>query len=100
VRSLLTDREIEVQYVFINGALAELLLSAARADGEDPALLARAAVLLRQPAGVDPHDDHMHVRVACAVGDRALGCLDQSAPRAKTRPKKHLRAKSLRRRHG
>ncbi len=100
VRSLMTDGGVDVQYIFIQRNLAQMLIEAARRDGEDPALLARAAALLRQPAGVDPHDDHMHVRVACSAGDRTLGCLDQSFPRLKPQPKRRRPAKSLRRRDG
>ena len=81
VRALLLDPDIEVQWIFVQRDLAARLLQEGRAEGEDPALLARAQVLLRQPADSEPHDDHMHVRVFCDVDDRDSGCVDKGPPR-------------------
>jgi penicillin-insensitive murein endopeptidase len=77
VRALLTDEEAEVQWIFIDRPLAALLLKAASEAGEDPALVARAGVIMRAPSDSEPHDDHMHVRIYCDRADRSLGCVDR-----------------------
>jgi len=61
--------------------LAASLLATAAAAGEDPALVARAAFVIPEPSDSEPHDDHMHVRLYCAPGDRALGCADRGPVR-------------------
>lgn len=81
VRALLSDRAVEVQWIFVNRALAELMLRHAAAANEDPALLARAAGVFHQPRDANPHDDHMHIRVFCADGDRSVGCVDRGPQR-------------------
>lgn len=81
VRALLDDPEVEVQWIFIERALGADLLREATAEGDDPALLARAAFVMHQPSDAEPHDDHMHIRLYCARGDRALGCLDKGPAR-------------------
>jgi penicillin-insensitive murein endopeptidase len=77
VRALLEDPEIEVQYLFCRDYLRHALLTHARRIGEPDELIERAEALLRQPGDSLPHDDHLHVRIYCAPGDRALGCRDQ-----------------------
>jgi penicillin-insensitive murein DD-endopeptidase len=77
VRALLEEPRIEVQYLFINENLKQVLLDWARAHGEDPALLDRADALLHQPGDSLPHDDHLHVRIFCSQDDRAYGCSDR-----------------------
>jgi penicillin-insensitive murein endopeptidase len=81
VRALLLDPDIEVQWIFVQRDLAARLVQEGRAQGEDPALLARATALLRQPADSEPHDDHMHVRVFCDPDDRDTGCMDKGPSR-------------------
>jgi penicillin-insensitive murein DD-endopeptidase len=81
VRAMLSDSSVEVQWIFIHRALAELLLRAGPTASDDPALVARAAALMHQPSDAEPHDDHMHVRVYCEPSDRALGCLDRGPQR-------------------
>ena len=81
VRSLLLDPDVEVQWIFVQRDLGARLIQEGRAEGEDAALLARASVILRQPADSEPHDDHMHVRVFCDPDDRDEGCVDKGPPR-------------------
>ncbi len=81
VRSLLTDTEAEVQWIFIHHALAEMLLREAAELGDDPEVIARAAAILHQPTDAQPHDDHMHIRVFCDPTDRAFGCADRGPVR-------------------
>jgi penicillin-insensitive murein endopeptidase len=77
VRALLTDESSEVQWIFIQRGLTALVLRAAAEAGEDPAIVARAAFILREPTDSEPHDDHMHVRLYCDPSDRRLGCSDR-----------------------
>jgi penicillin-insensitive murein endopeptidase len=81
VRAMLSDPAVEVQWIFIHQALADLLLREGPSAGDDPALVARAAALMHQPSDAQVHDDHMHVRVYCEPSDRALGCLDRGPQR-------------------
>ena len=77
VRAMLTDPSVEVQWIFIQRALGELMLREGPVATDDPALVARAAALMHQPSDAQAHDDHMHVRVYCEPSDRALGCVDR-----------------------
>ena len=77
IRALLSDPEVEVQYLFINRHLKERLLVHAASIGESPELLDRAVELLCQPGDSLPHDDHLHLRIYCATDDRAYGCVDR-----------------------
>jgi penicillin-insensitive murein endopeptidase len=81
IRALLTDPEAEVQWIFIERALAAALIRRAAEAGEDPALLARAAFIMHQPSDAEAHDDHMHVRFYCDPSDRGLGCSDRGPVR-------------------
>jgi penicillin-insensitive murein DD-endopeptidase len=81
VRAMLSDPAVEVQWIFMHHALADLLLREGPTASDDPALVARAAALMHQPSDAQPHDDHMHVRVYCEPSDRALGCLDRGPQR-------------------
>jgi penicillin-insensitive murein endopeptidase len=81
IRILLTDSDAEVQWIFVRRPLIALLMREAVRVGEDPAVLARAAMLMHQPSDGDPHDDHMHVRFYCDPSDRSLGCVDRGPVR-------------------
>lgn len=77
VRALLTDPWVEVQYLFVYEPLRQRLLAHAVARGEDPAIIAQATEVLRQPVGAAAHDDHLHLRIYCPRSDRGLGCEDR-----------------------
>jgi penicillin-insensitive murein DD-endopeptidase len=81
VSAMLQDPSAEVQWIFIHKDIARMLLDEAASSGEEPGLVARAAALFHQPRGVDPHDDHMHVRVFCDPNDRIAGCRDSGPTR-------------------
>jgi penicillin-insensitive murein endopeptidase len=81
VRALLTDPEVEVQWIFAERNLAARLIQQGVSAGDDPALIAEAQVILRQPSDSEPHDDHMHVRIYCDPDDRGAGCIDRGPAR-------------------
>lgn len=81
IRALIDDPVVQVQWIFMDRDLAELVLREATAGGEQPAVVARAAALLHQPTDSQAHDDHMHVRVFCSPSDRSLGCQDRGPQR-------------------
>lgn len=70
VATLLRDVEARVQYIFVAESLRTRLLMEGRRRGESDAFLRVAAAVLVQPKEGRPHDDHFHVRIYCAVGDR------------------------------
>jgi penicillin-insensitive murein endopeptidase len=69
IETFLSDRRVTVERVFIAASLRARLLAWARAHGADESLIDRAALTLYQPRGVSPHDNHMHVRIACPDND-------------------------------
>jgi penicillin-insensitive murein endopeptidase len=81
VRALLTDGAAEVQWIFVQHALGALMLRAAAEAGDDPALVARAAIIIHEPTDAEAHDDHMHVRLYCDPADRGLTCQDRGPVR-------------------
>ena len=53
VRALLSDPEGEVQWIFIHRALAAALLHEATLAGDDPAVVARASFIMKQPSDAE-----------------------------------------------
>lgn len=88
IRALLTDAEVPIQWIFMARRIQRILLRYARRKRVHPALIARAAAVLRQPHDGGVHDDHIHVRIFCPVSDRHLGCIDRGPPRWM---KKHIK---------
>jgi penicillin-insensitive murein endopeptidase len=76
VRALLEHQGPPLQRIFIFEPLKEMLLEHARAIGEPDWLIDYASIMLHQPGDSLPHDDHMHVRISCAVDDAPFGCED------------------------
>lgn len=81
VRALLQDPEIEVQWIFMQKDLVARLLQQSMAEGDEPALRARASQIVRQPSDSEVHDDHMHIRLFCDPDDRSFGCGDRGPAR-------------------
>ena len=65
VESWVNDPRADLAHVFVSRPLRQRLLSFAEQQGRPQATIERAAVLLKQPPGSSPHDDHFHVRIAC-----------------------------------
>lgn len=74
IRSLLRSTQIEVQWLFASSAVEALLIQHALAAGDDAELIWRAENALLEPADSLPHDDHLHVRVACSPDAAVQGC--------------------------
>jgi penicillin-insensitive murein DD-endopeptidase len=74
VKSLLEDPDARVQWLFTHRNLEALLVQHARARGDDSETILRALETMQQPSPGGPHDDHVHVRTACAPDEIAQGC--------------------------
>ncbi len=65
LQNLLLDRDARVSHIFVADPIKQALLAHARARGVAHALYVRAALVMMQPTGGLPHDDHFHVRISC-----------------------------------
>jgi penicillin-insensitive murein DD-endopeptidase len=74
LRSLLTSPEIGVQFMFVCREVEALLIDHARALGEPADLVWRAETVMLQPSDSLPHDDHVHLRIACTPEETVAGC--------------------------
>lgn len=74
VKKLLNAPDLGVQFLFISRPLEALLMDYARARGEPLELQYRAQTVMLQPADSLPHDDHLHLRIACSPGETQAGC--------------------------
>lgn len=75
VKALVGSPEANVQWLFISRWIEALVIEYARARGEDPELVWQAESVLLQPGDSAPHDDHLHLRVACTPDEAVAGCL-------------------------
>ena len=74
VRSLVASKQAHVQWLFISRPLEALLVEHALALGEPAELVQKAQTVMQQPGDSLPHDDHIHLRVACEAEDFTHGC--------------------------
>jgi len=74
VKKLVSDPELGVQFLFISKPLEALLMDYARARGEPLELQDRAQTVMLQPRDSLPHDDHLHLRIACSPEEIQAGC--------------------------
>jgi penicillin-insensitive murein DD-endopeptidase len=91
VSELLTDPKARVTHIFVASPLRDKLLGYAKQAGAHPDIRERAAMVLAQPHGALPHDDHFHVRIGCP--SRMEGCVEDPTP------PKHRNQKVARSRH-
>lgn len=75
LRELLTDPEINVQFLFVSRDLEALIIEYALARETDLALVWHAQTVMIQPVDSLPHNDHIHMRIACGAEDAVKGCL-------------------------
>jgi len=76
LRELSQATEAPVQHVFVSLGLQSRLINEARRQGESDEVIERARRMMRQPEAGSPHDNHFHVRIFCAPGDRPR-CVDR-----------------------
>lgn len=76
VEALITDEEVQVQWIFVAAWLKEKMLDYARESGVSDELIARAESVVSQPSDAADHSDHFHVRLYCSREDRLAGCHD------------------------
>jgi penicillin-insensitive murein endopeptidase len=74
VRALLLDPEIDVQFLFMSGSLEARIIDYALAKEDDLELLWHAQTVMLQPGDSLPHEDHVHMRIACRPSEAAEGC--------------------------
>jgi penicillin-insensitive murein DD-endopeptidase len=75
IKALVTSKEANVQWLFLARWLEAMVIEYARARGEDPELVWYAESVLLQPGDSSPHDDHLHLRIACTPEEGVAGCL-------------------------
>jgi penicillin-insensitive murein endopeptidase len=73
-KELLTHPSIGVQFIFVSRDVEALLVDYAIAKGENLSLVWQAETVLLQPGDSAPHDDHIHVRIACTPEEAVNGC--------------------------
>ncbi len=73
-KALLTDPDIDIQFLFISRDLEALVIDYALARETDLELVWHAQTVMLQPGDSLPHSDHVHVRVACRPEDMLRGC--------------------------
>lgn len=73
-RALLEEPGLGVQFLFVSSTVEALLVDYARARGEPLDLVHRAQSVMLEPKDSMPHDDHVHVRVACSPDQAFTGC--------------------------
>ncbi|MDX2055969.1 MAG: penicillin-insensitive murein endopeptidase [Polyangiaceae bacterium] len=74
VKELLSSPHIGVQFLFVSEPVEALLIEYARARAEPPELIWRAETVMLQPGDSAPHDDHLHLRIACTPEEMVEGC--------------------------
>lgn len=73
-RALLEEPGLGVQFLFVSSTVEALIIDYARARGEPLELIHRAQSVMLEPKDSTPHDDHVHVRVACSPVEAFTGC--------------------------
>ncbi len=74
VRELVSDPSSRIQWIFAHRRIEAMVVEWARARGEPGEIILRAMEVMLQPNPGGPHDDHLHVRTACAPEELETGC--------------------------
>jgi penicillin-insensitive murein endopeptidase len=74
IKGLLTNPSVGIQFMFMSRDLEALLVDYALARGEPFELVHRVQTVLLEPTDSLPHDDHLHLRIACAPEEGVTGC--------------------------
>jgi penicillin-insensitive murein endopeptidase len=82
VQALATDADVRVERIFVSPRIRDWLFAYAAASRVPDEVRARVRQVISTPVGVEAHNDHMHVRIACSADDAAAGaCSEEPAPR-------------------
>ena len=76
VESLLMNRTIQVQYIFVADWLKDIMIEYGIRAGAHAEVIRRAEHVLMQPRDSSPHAEHFHIRLYCDLNDRLHGCHD------------------------
>jgi len=74
VKSLVQAPDVHSLWFFLSRPVEALLTQYALANGEDPLTVWEAESMMLQPANALPHDDHIHLRIACSQQETVFGC--------------------------
>jgi penicillin-insensitive murein endopeptidase len=74
VKYMLSQSDVGVQFMFASQDVEALLIDYALARGEPVELIYRAQTVLLEPKDSLPHDDHIHLRIACTPEELLTGC--------------------------
>jgi penicillin-insensitive murein endopeptidase len=74
IRELLNHQKIEVQWMFVSRDIEALLIDYALAKETDLDLVWQAETVMLEPTDSAPHDDHIHLRIACTKEEAVAGC--------------------------
>lgn len=76
IEGLLAHHKGQLQAIFVSNGLRRLLLDHAARMGVRASVRQEASMLLAQPSGSLPHNDHFHIRLFCSARDVSAGCQD------------------------
>jgi penicillin-insensitive murein endopeptidase len=74
IKLLLASPELGVQFMFVSREIEALLIDYARSRGDDLMTIWQAETVMLEPRDSLPHDDHIHLRVACTPEEAVAGC--------------------------
>jgi penicillin-insensitive murein endopeptidase len=74
IKSLLSSEQLMVQWLYSSSVVETLVIDHAIARGEDHELVWRAQNVMHEPLDSLPHDDHLHLRIACPEDAPVQGC--------------------------
>lgn len=74
LEALFSSPHLDVQWLYVSSGVEALLIEHAVARGVPPELIARAQTMMQQPLNGLPHDDHVHLRIACPPATGTQGC--------------------------
>jgi penicillin-insensitive murein endopeptidase len=74
IKSLLSSPQVEIQWLLVSSGVESLVIEHAMAQGDDAELIWRAQNVMLEPADSLPHDDHLHLRIACSPEASVQGC--------------------------
>jgi penicillin-insensitive murein endopeptidase len=74
IKALLSSDLLMVQWLYSSNHVESIIIGHAIAQGEDHELIWQAQNVMLEPLDSLPHDDHLHLRIACPADARVHGC--------------------------